>query len=445
MYTCNVPFIYENFGDVGLLVARLQGNLSACNRNFPSAGDSVVARTGCAEEIRVLRTSEQCIPLICFYKSTPSGAVPMGGAQNVELRRTLEFYHSLLQEAIHDILHTTIPSTACSHPPTAVYAIPSQAASRKNPFGAYVFGTNTPFRTPNQPAGTSISSKPPAFGAQTNPFGAPFHPSNQPMVNGFSSSFPTFGMAQPVPNPPPNAFMRKSAPQPPSSDPRSGNIKIQYEAPTTLSPPGGDDLFVPEPIPQRTVCPVCWCDLSIPGGECVSTKACGHQFHRKCLAKALEQLRSCPTCRKQLTEPRGKMPSGTMHVALSQREHCAGFEPFGSFTISYSIFGGIQKQYHGNPGVRFAPINRTAYLPDNNEGRQLVERLKYAFSRGVTFTVGRSLTTGDDNVVTWASIHHKTALSGGPHGYPDPSYFTNANAELEAVGVPAAETCRSIQ
>ena len=77
-------------------------------------------------------------------------------------------------------------------------------------------------------------------------------------------------------------------------------------------------------------------------------------------------------------------------------------------------------------------------MPDNDEGRNLLKRLKYAFTHGLTFTIGTSLTTGQSNVVTWSSIHHKTNLRGGAHGFPDPSYISNANEELDALGVPAS-------
>ena len=56
----------------------------------------------------------------------------------------------------------------------------------------------------------------------------------------------------------------------------------------------------------------------------------------------------------------------------------------------------------------------------------------------LTFTVGTSLTTGVASSCTWASIHHKTSLSRGAHGYPDPNYFRNCNVELNALGVPSA-------
>merc|ERR1712176_531392 len=103
---------------------------------------------------------------------------------------------------------------------------------------------------------------------------------------------------------------------------------------------------------------------------------------------------------------------------------------------TYSIPSGIQQSYHENPGLRYGGTYRVAYLPDNYDGRSLLLRLKYAFLHGLIFTIGTSLTTGANNVVTWTSIHHKTSLHGGVHGFPDENFIYNCNCELDAVGVP---------
>ncbi len=61
--------------------------------------------------------------------------------------------------------------------------------------------------------------------------------------------------------------------------------------------------------------------------------------------------------------------------------------------------------YHGT--------TREAFLPDNQEGRHVLELLEKAFSLRQIFTIGQSRTTGCDNVVTWNDIHHKTNFNGG--------------------------------
>jgi hypothetical protein len=70
-------------------------------------------------------------------------------------------------------------------------------------------------------------------------------------------------------------------------------------------------------------------------------------------------------------------------------------------------------------------IHRTAYLPDNKEGQEILKLFKIAWERRLLFTVGRSVTTGEDNQVVWGGVHQKTSTSGGAtsFGYPDPTYF----------------------
>jgi hypothetical protein len=81
-----------------------------------------------------------------------------------------------------------------------------------------------------------------------------------------------------------------------------------------------------------------------------------------------------------------------------------------------------------HPGAAFDEVKHDAYIPDTNEGRQLLKRLEYAFSRGLTFTIETS--------TTWA-ISHKTSVTGGSlHGYPDANYLPNCNYELDSLGVP---------
>jgi Deltex C-terminal domain len=67
---------------------------------------------------------------------------------------------------------------------------------------------------------------------------------------------------------------------------------------------------------------------------------------------------------------------------------------------------------HPNPGVQYYGTRRTGLLPDNDEGREVCQLLKQAFDAGLIFTVGRSITTGADNMVVWNDIHHKTSFTG---------------------------------
>lgn len=67
--------------------------------------------------------------------------------------------------------------------------------------------------------------------------------------------------------------------------------------------------------------------------------------------------------------------------------------------------------------MNFGGTSRTGYFPDCPEGVKVVRLLKVAFDRRLVFTVGRSRTTGADNVVTWNDVHHKTTFTGGAQKY----------------------------
>lgn len=71
------------------------------------------------------------------------------------------------------------------------------------------------------------------------------------------------------------------------------------------------------------------------------------------------------------------------------------------------------KDHHPNPGKPYRSVMRTAYLPDSDDGFQLLMLLRLAFVRRLTFTIGHSHTKNVDDVITWNDIHHKTSLHGG--------------------------------
>jgi len=80
-------------------------------------------------------------------------------------------------------------------------------------------------------------------------------------------------------------------------------------------------------------------------------------------------------------------------------------------TLSHFVHLVLQED-HPNPGERYTGTTRTAYLPDNPEGRQVLQLLKRAFEARLIFTIGTSSTSGKENVVIWNDIHHKTKPSG---------------------------------
>jgi deltex len=186
------------------------------------------------------------------------------------------------------------------------------------------------------------------------------------------------------------------------------------------------------------VCGICLCECTLDS-PVVQIDWCKHVFHRSCIAHVSP---ACPVCCK--AEARsgllGKMPSGKMVIRCRPMVSGEGASTTGVIVIEYVLPGDVQDALHRNPGVPFTGTHRQAFLPDDPDGHNLLKRLKYAFSHGLTFKVGKSMTTGRDNVITWFSISHKTSLTGGAQrfGYPDPNYFAVCNHQLDALCVPVA-------
>jgi deltex len=208
---------------------------------------------------------------------------------------------------------------------------------------------------------------------------------------------------------------------------------LHYEAPTTFDQSVNvSNSLIAQKYPifhniesnQDTECAICMSPLE---NDVVRIKSCSHLFHKKCLHGFLKFKPNCPMCRCTIGKPQGMCPSGNMYITETG-QLCPGFgKSTKVIKIDYSIPKGYQLSYHENPGQKYTATNRTAYLPKNPEGLNLLNRLKYAWLHGMTFTVGTSQTTGERNVVVWSSIHHKTSLHGGSHGFPDQGYIGRCN------------------
>ena len=154
-----------------------------------------------------------------------------------------------------------------------------------------------------------------------------------------------------------------------------------------------------------------------------------HFFHINCLDMLIGDKNNfkCPNCSIIYGILIGEQPYGTMSAYISDYEHCSGYEDVGTITIDY----------HFPSGKGYSGTSRTAYLPNNKEGKEILGLLKVSFDRKLTFVVGTSVTTGARNTTVWNGIHHKTNLSGGStyFGYPDKTYFNRVKEELAAKGV----------
>uniref|UniRef100_A0A1I8A6L2 E3 ubiquitin-protein ligase n=1 Tax=Steinernema glaseri TaxID=37863 RepID=A0A1I8A6L2_9BILA len=186
-------------------------------------------------------------------------------------------------------------------------------------------------------------------------------------------------------------------------------------------------------------CCICLTDLDLNdlSDRIVSLNKCTHLFHYSCAKQALENRAQCPRCLVWYHAAVGNQPHGsTMTVGYIKGHRVPGHrDAEGFIVIDYSLPSGVQDETHPRPGHRFHGTHRTAYLPNNAAGQEVLELLRYAFNQRLTFTVGDSVTTGAKDVVTWNGIHHKTSTSHGPFGYPDDTYLTRVKDELAAYGI----------
>ncbi|XP_051005828.1 E3 ubiquitin-protein ligase DTX3L isoform X2 [Acomys russatus] len=226
-----------------------------------------------------------------------------------------------------------------------------------------------------------------------------------------------------------------------------------------LSPPSGEKLSVDHETPME----IDKNDSALPplggsAGSSVTSKAdenenfcvicrdtisdkhvlpkCKHEFCTSCINQAMLVKPVCPVCQTSYGVQKGNQPPGNM-VTTFLRGSLPGYEDCGTIVIHYYIKDGIQTSEHPNPGKPYSGTQRKAYLPNNKEGRKVLDLLTKAFHHKLIFTVGYSRVLGISDVVTWNDIHHKTSQSGGPenYGYPDPDYLKRVKEELKAKGI----------
>ena len=185
-------------------------------------------------------------------------------------------------------------------------------------------------------------------------------------------------------------------------------------------------------------CPICLGPYK-EGGPLKGTGVCKHFFHEECIKACLKTDSKCPVCREVIIKTLGPCPNGYMYVSKDPHSCCQGYNDCSVIKIRYMVEPGVQGPKHPNPGKSFSGDYRQAFLPDNVEGRKVLELLKKAWMMRLTMTVGPSLSRGVNDVVTWNDIHHKTSLDGGPYGYPDNGYLQRVTEDMNALGIKLDE------
>ena len=123
IYSANQPYAYQNFGPIGLLVARLKGSSRPATRGGRGfIGDTAIANAGCSNEIVILAKSYQCIPLVQFQRlDRPDDAV----------EKALQHIHGKLQEIVDVFLNNRIKTDIGSleRPHTVRATVPYRRAT----------------------------------------------------------------------------------------------------------------------------------------------------------------------------------------------------------------------------------------------------------------------------------------------------------------------------
>jgi hypothetical protein len=465
IYTATNPHAFIHFGDVGLLVAVLRGKEQTVGkRGKPKLEKDVNTVIGNkigmagyenSDEI-VLKSSAQVLPLIKF----PQRKIQQKAFADLLWKLHQKIQHEVLDECFNDSTRTALTRIQAANstrvPGAAIPGLASltgalagmplppmaPAVAGPNPVAMAATGFPFPFGMPTSIAFPWTGANP-SFAFLT---GAPPAGTNlQAVASGVASSVAAASLPMapaPLPSSQPsrqkkrNKAGRKAARNSPS---RTTTVPetIVYKVPIKLA--GPSDTALQPVVGSGGKCSICICALESTDPNIVKLQKCNHEFHRACIESSLKHSVKCPDCRVLITgKLQGTSPSGSMSILANPSVDVSGFPGEGSISLCYNMKGGVQKAFHQNPGVSYVGTTRTAYLPGNSQGRELLKRLKYAFQHGLMFSISASLTTMQTNMIVWSGIHVKTTLHGGAHGWPDPNYFQNANSELDGRGVPPA-------
>jgi hypothetical protein len=419
IYTANNPTNFSNYGNTGLLVARLTGEMVRVARSLhPSMavdattntiiGDKMINATGRqsldkdnwplsdAHHEIVLRSSAQCLPVISFDSRTRQSnegnkcidAMEKGLQEIFDKLFNRGIKRSAYQEA--KILKATLPSSSYPLPPINPTFNPLSGLTQFNPLNgsAQVFNPFLPPLAGVGPATSGIASAPLPT---TRPMPAAYAsgPTTRSRSSLQQASGPTTrsrsslqqarqrmrGNTTPVPSSTTTSMVThrqrmrgNTMPVPSSTTAAVNHISsnplsntLTYTAPATLTTGiPSDAMSTPDSsCNMDDDCVICQDPLG-KRRKCAVLK-CQHVFHKDCIQRAFQSKPQCPVCRKSIGAPIGKSPSGTMRTASSSTR-CAGYSE-NSIVITYSIPAGRQMSYHDAPGTSHAGKLVTAYVP----------------------------------------------------------------------------------
>lgn len=204
-----------------------------------------------------------------------------------------------------------------------------------------------------------------------------------------------------------------------------------------------DDLFVKVELTAKQIedekCSICMDDFKENTEAGRLSKCDGHFFHADCglgmtTAEYVFDKKKCPVCGMFYGTMIGNCPDGLMRIRRI-RGNVPGHSCDHAWEVNFNFPGGMQGPKHPSPGSRLYSDARVAYLPDTDEGREVLELFKRGWKQRILYTVGYSQTRQVDGVIIYNGIHMKTQIAGGMHGYPDKGYLTRVKEEFALKGV----------
>ena len=128
-----------------------------------------------------------------------------------------------------------------------------------------------------------------------------------------------------------------------------------------------------------------------------------------------------------------------MSISFVPQNDVAGISTNGqgrTIKIEYIIPDGFQREYHDKPGERYRGCTKIAFLPDSFEGRQILQRLEYAFSHGFTFCIAPDPnSSGEKDIVDWGTIPH-SRIPFTEKNEEQYVYYVSCHEALDRLDVP---------
>ena len=155
------------------------------------------------------------------------------------------------------------------------------------------------------------------------------------------------------------------------------------------------------------------------------------------------------------------MPTGTMQIEVC-RDLFANPDPNAAQHQTICIVcrfpSGVQKEYHPFPLRRYIAATFVTYLPDDTAGRDVLERLKYAFAYGHLFTLPCTSTGGIAPILSANACHpmdphdpysshtaftpfpiHDAGTSNPTKNSEPNEYVMRIHADLDGLGIPTVD------